>query len=83
MNDNVKNNNTKNTKASAMIYALVFLYITSLIAIGLINLFESQLKLASSKIRLEQRYELLNTGLDIAMSFLLIFLIIQLLLLII
>jgi len=68
MNDNVKNNNTKNTKASAMIYALVFLYITSLIAIGLINLFESQLKLASSKIRLEQRYELLNTGLDIAMS---------------
>jgi hypothetical protein len=70
MNDNVKNNNTKNTKASAMIYALVFLYITSLIAIGLINLFESQLKLASSKIRLEQRYELLNTGLDIAMSFL-------------
>jgi hypothetical protein len=70
MNDNVKNNNTKNTKASAMIYALVFLYITSLIAIGLINLFESQLKLASSKIRLEQRYELLNTGLDIATSFL-------------
>jgi len=70
MNDNVKNNNKKNTKASAMIYALVFLYITSLIAIGLINLFESQLKLASSKIRLEQRYELLNTGLDIAMSFL-------------
>jgi hypothetical protein len=68
MNDNVKNNNTKNTKASAMIYALVFLYITSLIAIGLINLFESQLKLASSKIRLEQRYKLLNTGLDIAMS---------------
>jgi hypothetical protein len=70
MNDNVKNNNKKNTKASAMIYSLVFLYITSLIAIGLINLFESQLKLASSKIRLEQRYELLNTGLDIAMSFL-------------
>jgi hypothetical protein len=69
MNDNVKNN-TKNAKASAMIYALIFLYITSLIAIGLINLFESQLKLASSKIRLEQRYELLNTGLDIAMSFL-------------
>jgi len=70
MSNNVKNNNKKDTKASAMIYALVFLYITSLIAIGLINLFESQLKLASSKIRLEQRYELLNTGLDIAMSFL-------------
>jgi hypothetical protein len=69
MSNNVKNN-TKKTKASAMIYALVFLYITSLIAIGLINLFESQLKLASSKVRLEQRYELLNTGLDIAMSFL-------------
>lgn len=70
MNDNVKNNNKKNTKASAMIYALIFLYITSLIAICLINLFESQIKLASSKIRLEQRYKLLNTGLDIAMSFL-------------
>lgn len=60
----------KEFKASAMIYALIFLYITSLIAIGLINLFESQLKLASSKIRLEQRYKLADTGLDIALSFL-------------
>ncbi|MGC8734689.1 MAG: hypothetical protein ACP5RD_06600 [bacterium] len=57
-------------KASAMIYSLIFLYVTSLIAIGLINLFESQLKLGASKIRLEQRLKLADSGIDIAISFL-------------
>ncbi len=68
---NIKNKiNLKKYKASAMIYSLIFLYICSLIAIGLINLFESQLKLASSKIRLEQRLKLADTGINIALSFL-------------
>lgn len=62
--------NLKNYKASAMIYSLIFLYICSLIAIGLISLFESQLKLASSKIRLEQRLKLADTGINIALSYL-------------